>query len=509
MVVQELVAVLGAKIEQGDFADVFALLDKLQEIFSKVFGFIKSGLEKAFGAVDQVANFGDEISTISEKFGIAADALQELQFAAVASDASVEALQNGLKFLSKAAVDAAAGGKDAAAAFKGITLKNSKGEIRPVADLLTDVSDQFAKLPDGAAKVDRAIQLFGKSGADLIPLLNRGSEGIAALRAEAQDLGIVLSGDTIAAAGAYDDAMKRLQASQQGLINRFASPLIPKMTAVFQKLTSVLRSGGMKRIIDALSKAFDRFLTATSAVIDAFDWWISNQSRVELSLFVIASALTGIAVAATAAGVSAVVAGAETLAAWIAAAWPFVLIGGLIALIADELMTFAEGGDSLLGSLIKWLNSTDPNSLEFIKTLKLAAALIFDITNVDKWTRLGQALYDSFVKPLRAFLSLADPLTGILGIAPSRASTEAVAGGLSALGSVSSRMPLGSMVMGAAASSAAALVPGGGLASGISSIVNVTVPPGSDASAIGERVRAVVREELEGQLSEALPVVGR
>lgn len=507
MVVQELVAVLGTKIEQGDFADVFALLDKIQEIFSKVFGVIKAGLEKAFGAIDQVANLGDEIGTISEKFGIAADALQELRFAAVASDASVEALQNGLKFLSKSAVDAAAGGKEAAAAFKGIKLKGADGQIRPVSDLLMDLSDQFKDLPDGAAKVDRAIQLFGKAGADLIPLLNRGSAGIAALMQEAQDLGVVLSGETLAAAGEYDDAMKRLQASQQGLLNRFASPLIPKMTTIFKRLTEVMKSGGIKRAVDALSHAFDRLLSVGEGVLTAFEWWISNQSRVEFTLFAVAAGFTAISLGALMAGASAVAAGAEMVGAWVVAAAPLLLIGGLIYLIADELMTFAEGGDSVLGSLIRWFDSYDPNQLAFIRMLKSAASLIFDITNPEKWRRLGESAYDNFVKPIADVMRMLSPFSDKIASASVGVSLGGVTGGVAALGSFGSILPKGSL----APALAASVLPGpvSSAAGALNSVVNVVVPPGSDAAGIAERVRTVVREEIEGQFSEALPVVGR
>jgi hypothetical protein len=508
MVVQELVAVLGTKIEQGDFADVFALLDKIQEIFSKVFGVIKAGLEKAFGAIDQVANLGDEIGTISEKFGIAADALQELRFAAVASDTSVEALQNGLKFLSKSAVDAAAGGKEAAAAFKGIKLKSADGEIRPVTDLLTDLADQFAELPDGAAKVDRAIQLFGKAGADLIPLLNRGADGIAELRQEAQSLGVVLSGETLAAAAEYDDAMKRLQASQQGLLNRFASPLIPKMTAIFKRLTDVLKSPGAQRAIDALSSAVSRLLMAFEGLLADIEWITASKTGMELAIFAVASAFTAMGLAALLAGASAIAAGAEMIAAWVAAAAPLLLVGALIYLIADELFTFAEGGDSVLGSLIKWFDSYDPNQLAFIRMLKAAASLIFDITSPEKWRRLGEAAYDNFVRPVADVMRMLSPFSdNIKNVIPGGATISGVAGGVSALGSLGSMLPKGSVGPALAAS----VLPGpvSSAMGALSSVVNVTVPPGSDAAGIAERVRTVVREEIEGQFSEALPVVGR
>lgn len=510
MVVQELVATLGTKIEKGDFADVFALLDKLSEVFSRVFDTITEGISRAFGAVDTIANLGDEVLTVSEKFGIAADALQELRFAAIASDASAEALDNGLKFLSKSAAAAAEGTKEAVAAFKGVRLKDAQGQIRPVADLLTDLADQFAALPPGAAKVDRALQLFGKAGADLIPLLNQGSAGIGALRAEAESLGIVLGGETLAAAGAYDDAVKRLEASQQGLLTRFASPVIPKVTALFQRLTRVLQSNGVRAAVDALSRGFDRVLQIFDGVVSALESLTESTGPAQAALFVVTAALTGMTLAAVSAGAAMVVAAAETIVAWAAAAAPFLLIGGLIALIVDELWTFIEGGDSLLGRLISWFNDYDPEEIAFIRLLRTAGSLIFDITNPLKWERLGRAILDQFLAPLRqaqaALYLLARPL-GLGGVVANAGATAQTA--LNSGLSVASALPGGAVLgnqalplIGAALSSPAVSGP-------VSAIVNVSVPPGSDATGIGERVRQVTKQVLEDALAEALPVAGR
>jgi hypothetical protein len=512
MVVQELVAVLGTKIEKGDFADVFALLDKLSEVFSRVFDAISEGLTRAFGAVDTVANLGDEILAVSEKFGIAADALQELRFAAIASDASAEALDAGLKFLSRSAVDAAKGGKEAAAAFAGVNLKTADGQIRPVADLLTDVADQFAVLPDGAVKVEKAIQLFGKAGADLIPLLNQGSEGISSLRAEFVSLGGVLSGETLQAAGAYDDAVKRLQASQQGLLNRFASPVIPKVTALFQRLTRIFQSGGIQRAIDFLSRGFDRFLTVLDSLASALESFTASNSRVEAALFVITAALTGVTLAAVSAGGAMVLAALETIGAWLAAAAPFILIGGLIALIVDEIATFVEGGDSLLGRLIRWFDSYDPEEIAIIRLLRTAGSLIFDLTDTAKWDRFGRALYDNFVKPLvdgvKALLVVANPVS-LISALRNPANLASGATDAARLGRAALSLPAGSILDGASFLPSVISPAASAAAGSVQSIVNVTVPPGSDARGIAESVRDVVRRELDQSLSEALPVVGR
>ena len=62
-----------------------------------------------------------------------------------------------------------------AKAFKalGISVKDNEGNLRSSEEVFLDVADKFSKMEDGAGKTTLAIKLFGKSGADLIPLLNQ------------------------------------------------------------------------------------------------------------------------------------------------------------------------------------------------------------------------------------------------------------------------------------------------------------------------------------------------
>jgi hypothetical protein len=87
-------------------------------------------------------------------------------------------------------------------------------------------------MEDGAEKTARAMELFGRSGATLIPLLNQGADGIAEMRQEAHDLGLVISDETARAAEALNDDLTRLKGSALGLARGIASELIPRMRDV-------------------------------------------------------------------------------------------------------------------------------------------------------------------------------------------------------------------------------------------------------------------------------------
>ena len=132
-------------------------------------GFAKSGLDAA-----------DAIGKLSIRTGIAANELFGFQNAAALSDVSTEQLTVGLLQLSKNMLAAAEGSKQYATAFKalGIQLQQQDGQLRDTDEVFREIADRFADLPDGAAKAAVAMRLFGRSGAQLIPLLNGGSESL-------------------------------------------------------------------------------------------------------------------------------------------------------------------------------------------------------------------------------------------------------------------------------------------------------------------------------------------
>ena len=62
------------------------------------------------------------------------------------------------------------------------------------------IADKFAVMKDGSEKTALALDLFGRAGAKLIPMLNEGSAGISELQEEARALGIVLGKEDLKAA---------------------------------------------------------------------------------------------------------------------------------------------------------------------------------------------------------------------------------------------------------------------------------------------------------------------
>jgi hypothetical protein len=133
----------------------------------------------AKGAIDAADNMRD----MSQKTGVSVEQLSKFQQAANASGTSIEGVSSAIVKLSKGLV--AGGTGPAADALKtlGINATDATGKLRSTDQVMLDVADKFSKMPDGAEKTALALQLFGKAGADMIPLLNGGRDAIDGLSA--------------------------------------------------------------------------------------------------------------------------------------------------------------------------------------------------------------------------------------------------------------------------------------------------------------------------------------
>lgn len=171
----------------------------------------------------------DEMSKAAAKFGIPIEELSRLKYAADLSDVSLEGLGTSVGKLSKNMVSAATGAGPMAEAFRaaGIAVTNADGSLRSSSEVLSDLSDKFASMPDGAEKTALAMQLMGRSGAEMIPLLNGGSAALKQMGEEAGTFGQVFTAEMGTNAEAFNDNLTRLGGAFGNLSARLTSELLP------------------------------------------------------------------------------------------------------------------------------------------------------------------------------------------------------------------------------------------------------------------------------------------
>ena len=172
---------------------------------------------------------GDELFNLQAKTGIAANALIGLGNAAKLADVDQATLGKSLTKLSINLVKAAEGNEDLSRKFAalGVSVKGADGQVVSADVALKQIADRFADMPDGAQKAAAAVALFGKTGADLIPLLN---EGAAAM----DEFTYKVSDDFAARSDLFNDTITELGIKTQGFGMELTDALLPALQSILE-----------------------------------------------------------------------------------------------------------------------------------------------------------------------------------------------------------------------------------------------------------------------------------
>lgn len=223
--------------------------------------------------VKSAIDTGDALDEMSQRVGVSVETLSVWKPAAEQSGVSGESFEKGLRKLATTMVEAATGSETAARGFSaaGVELKNQDGTLRATDQVLLDLADRFKAMPDGAQKSALAVQLFGKSGAELIPFLNQGRDGIDALATEMQALGVQMSSETAAQAGTFNDALDKLKLAGSSIGNQIVSSLLPALNDMAGGMVESAKQGGsLRAILDGIVLALKVLALGAATVGKAF-----------------------------------------------------------------------------------------------------------------------------------------------------------------------------------------------------------------------------------------------
>lgn len=226
--------------------------------FKKMAGAVGIGLGTAavikFGkdSVSSYANAGREVLKLKRLTGDTAEEASLLRFAAMKSGLSVEQMAKAWVIFSKNIQS----GKIEAA---GIAIKGVNGEALSSTQILGNAADKFAGMQDGYEKTALAATLFGKSGAALLPFLNKGAAGVTDLKAKMDQLGVSFDEAGLQKVKDYTAAQRDMSAAVEGLKLKIGSGLIPIITSLTETVSNDLPkvTAAVGGIGDVLGKVGD------------------------------------------------------------------------------------------------------------------------------------------------------------------------------------------------------------------------------------------------------------
>ena len=227
-----------------------------------------------FGAMIRSSlDSADALDEMSQRVGISVEALSTLRPAAELSGVSAESFEAGLRRLATSMFEASTGSDEAARRFTalGIAVRNQDGSLRATDQVLLDLADRFKAMPDGAEKSALAVQIFGRSGAELIPLLNQGRDGVEALTNEMAALGLQISGETAAQAETFNDSLAKIRLATTSIANRVIEAFLPAMNDMAAGMVESAKQGGtLRAVLDGVVRVLKTLALGAATVGKAF-----------------------------------------------------------------------------------------------------------------------------------------------------------------------------------------------------------------------------------------------
>lgn len=520
-VIKELLVALGVDADTGD-VEMFNIAINAAEIAMQAAAIAAAALAAAIiGAVAATVEAGSAATDGAARTGLSTEAYQELAYAAQQCGVPMELLEASLGKVTAMAGKAANGDKEAAKAFEalGISVTDANGKVKSSEQLFNETTAALAAIEDPAKRAAAAQALYGESAAKLMPLLSQGTEGIEAMRAEAELLGIVLSDEDVAAADAFGDSMDMLTGIVRGLAFDIGTALLPFLQRLVDGFKEWYLANReligkgltiLSTLLGAIVRVIGSVISVVNDLVDSTIGWDNVFKLIIAAVGFLSTALAGLAIVlgTVVAIVGAVISGIGIFLGIVSGMLPLVIaIAGAFAtaaavvsgfvLVIEDLYTYLQGGDSLIGRFVdQWRNSEGVlgSVVRLFDALVLLGRTLFAAL-----APIGDAGSSAFAKllpPLEKFVNFitTNLMTALNAIAPYidklASGIGMITGGVASLAGVA--VPSGAADSGGAAGAASSAFGSAGAGVGASAAVGAPVAPSAGGAGGGAPASATM-----------------
>lgn len=226
---------------------------------TQLFGSIASGamsaarslVGMASASMDAIGNQRD----LAARLGLTYGELSGLTLAGEQVGVSMEAIGGAVTRAEVAFTKAAAGSATARAAFERMGLSVEELNGMSAAERFQAIAQAISELPTPAERSAAAVALFGRAGAQLLPMFEQGAAGIQAAMQEADAFGLALNSVQASNVDAMGDAFTRAQAAVKGVVDQVVAYLAPAVTAVTEAFLTLIKGVGGQNIGAAIGEA--------------------------------------------------------------------------------------------------------------------------------------------------------------------------------------------------------------------------------------------------------------
>lgn len=193
-----------------------------------------------FDLAQKTADYGSNIKDAADKTGVSTEALSALKVAADQSGSSLEEVANATVKFSKLIGDAALGSKEAIDSLKRLGVEPQQA-FDDLDGALERVFQRILDAPSAVEQTKLAIEAFGRSGANIIPVIKSFDGDMTGLIKRAKELGVVFDQEAADAADEFGDSLDDLSLAVKGLGMVIGREVIPDITRAIKNLTEIIK----------------------------------------------------------------------------------------------------------------------------------------------------------------------------------------------------------------------------------------------------------------------------
>ncbi|NBS67769.1 hypothetical protein EBT31_02505 [bacterium] len=347
-------------------------------------------------AIDSADNLND----LSQRTGVGVEALSKFGAAAEDSGSSLDEVAKAMGKLAKGIVDPASKANEALRSI-GVSSVDASGKVRSVDAVMLDIADKFSKLPDGAQKTALAMDIFGKSGANLIPMLNGGREAMSQYSA-------TITTEMAQAADKFNDAINMIMRELAGPFNQAITAALPYITQLAQQLGESLPGAvqAVTPIITGLLQGLTQLGQWFSTLSPQAQTFVISAAALTAGFIALAPAITAIITVFTTlgpliAGIGAAIVGIPAvIAGWAGAIGPLISALGTLGPALVAVFSGPVGWVALAaaaGVAIYAFRDQIGAAFQAIGSAIATAATAFKTVFIDPVLQLGQQVVDWYV----------------------------------------------------------------------------------------------------------------
>lgn len=212
---------------------------KLQPLSTAATGVLTAIAGLAYKSVQTA----DDLNTLSKQTGFTTDEIQKMKYAADLVDVSFEDISGALRKLKPQITE------DNEALNKlGVSTKNVDGSTRNATDVFYDAIKALSKIPNETERDQLAMDLFGKSADELAGIIDDGGEALIAYGKQAEELGLIMSGDTLDSLNDVNDTIDTLKAQGGAALVELGATFAKVFAPALETIIPVV-----KKVTDAIA----------------------------------------------------------------------------------------------------------------------------------------------------------------------------------------------------------------------------------------------------------------